>query len=295
MSVYHYIPRSVCGPGLSLVGRTTAGPRGAALVALNGGVLTWHLPNGAVEAQLLPTHQHLFGAPPAGPGSSAGQAEQVLRSGSCGSGELGCNGEALAEARCQQALALCRFDAALDAARQLGRPALMREVALAALHYFELPLALAAFEAAGDGAAAQQLRPLLDGDAEGDANLLAGSVIAMTGGGWRWVMGGGCWVVLLPRSKCTGWLEPLCSTLCLLISCCCCCHRRPRRGGGAAAGEPAPCRGGRDAAGAGALGARAGADAAPRPCGAGPAAAAAGRRAGSGGPGALRGLRLHLI
>lgn len=179
--VYCRIACSVHGPGLKLVGRQQAPSRGAAPLTLQGGVLAWHLPSGALQTQLLDTHAHL--AEP-GAGSSAascsnsGKGQQLLLQTpltDAGGGVLG-REERLA-ARCQQALALCHFGQALDAARTLGDPQMLQEVALTALQFLDVPTAVAAYEAAGDEEALQQLRPLLGMQ---DGNLLAGRIIAIT-------------------------------------------------------------------------------------------------------------------
>ena len=180
MHVYCHIACSVQGPGLKLVGQQQAPSRGAAPLTLHGGVLAWHLPSGALQTQLLDTHAHL-----AGPGagskpasrSNSGKGQQQPHLSDGGEGVLG-REERLA-ARCQQALALCHFGQALDAARRLGDPQLLREVALTALQFLEVPTAVAAYEAAGDEEALQQLRPLLGMQ---DGNLLAGHIITITGG-----------------------------------------------------------------------------------------------------------------
>ena len=181
--LYCLIACSVRGPGLKLVGRQQAPSRGAVPLTLHGGVLAWHLPSGALHSQLLDTHAHLA-EPGAGSKSasrsSSGKGQQLLlqpQVSDAGGGVLG-REERLA-ARCHQALALCHFGQALDAARRLGDPRLLREVALTALQFLEVPTAVAAYEAAGDEEALQQLRPLLGMQ---DGNLLAGRIITITGG-----------------------------------------------------------------------------------------------------------------
>lgn len=180
--MYCVIPASVQGPGVKLVGTHAAPARAAAPLALHAGLLAWHMPSGALHAQLLSTHQHLAAA-------ADGGSRQAARS---GSGTLQAQAQAQAEAAaagmsregrlaaaCNQALALCQFDAALAAARQLGDAQLLREVAAASLQFFDLPAAVAAYEVAGDEAALAQLRPLVG---ERDGNLLAGHIVALTGG-----------------------------------------------------------------------------------------------------------------
>jgi WD repeat-containing protein 19 len=182
--VYCRIACSVQGPGVKLVGRQQATSRGAVPLTLHGGVLAWHLPSGALQTQLLDTHAQLAG-PGAGSNSASrsnsGRGQQLLLqpplSDAASGGVLG--REELLAARCQQALALCHFGQALDAARRLGDPQLLQEVALTALQFLDVPTAVAAYEAAGDEEALQQLRPLLGMQ---DGNLLAGRIITITGG-----------------------------------------------------------------------------------------------------------------
>lgn len=182
--VYCHIASSVQGPGLKLVGQQQAPTGGAVPLTLCGGVLAWHLPSGGLHTQLLDTHAHL--AEPgagsrAGNRSNSGKGQQLLlqkqQLADTGAGVLG-REERLA-ARCHQALALCHFRQALEAARQLGDPELLREVALTSLQFLEVPTAVAAYEAAGDEEALLQLRPLLG---EQDGALLAGRIITITGG-----------------------------------------------------------------------------------------------------------------
>lgn len=181
MHAYLHIPTSVQGPGLKLVG-TQAGPcASAAPLALHDGTLTWHLPSGGLHAHTLATHTHLADAAPATSRSASRSCSGKWRAQAQAdaAAAAGLTKEERLAARCRQALALCRFDAAVGAARQLGDAALLREAAAAALQFLELPAAAAAYEAAGDEEALAQLRPLLG---EADAALVAGQVIAMTGG-----------------------------------------------------------------------------------------------------------------
>lgn len=190
MHVYLLVPCSVQGPGIKLIS-TQAGPRpGAAPLALRAGLLTWHLPDGPLHAQLLDSHRHL--AEEAGAVGSPAQrrsrsgsgkwAQQVAAAAAAAAASsAGMPREELLTARCQEALALCHFERALAAAQQLGEPGLLREVALDALQFLEVPAAMAAYEAAGDGEALEQLRPLVGLE---DGNLLAGQVVALTGGAW---------------------------------------------------------------------------------------------------------------
>ncbi|KAL4434272.1 hypothetical protein ABPG75_000713 [Micractinium tetrahymenae] len=178
--VYCHVPASVQGPGLKLVG-TQAGPPGAAPLTLRSGVLTWHLPDGALHHQLLATHTHLA-EPPARGRSNSGKGQLAAAWGGAESAAAGAgmSREERLAARCQQALALGHFPRALEAARMLGDPQLLREVALAALQFLEFETALAAYQAAGDDEAVAQLQPL-----EGmrhDENLLTGHLVAIVGG-----------------------------------------------------------------------------------------------------------------
>lgn len=195
--VYLLVPASVQGPGVKLV-CTQAGPRpGAAPLALRAGLLTWHLPDGPLHAQLLDSHRHLA-EEVAGSGSLAqrrsrsgsGKWAQQVAAAAAAAATAGAGmarAELLAE-RCQQALAVCHFDRALAAAQQLGDAGLLREVAVAALQFLEVPAAMAAYEVAGDSEALEQLRPLAGLE---DGNLLAGRVVALTGGArWRGVLEG---------------------------------------------------------------------------------------------------------
>lgn len=180
--VYCHVPSSVQGPGVKLVG-TQAAPRGAAPLALHRGLLTWHTREGPLQAQLLDTHRHL--AEPSnsrGPSRAcSGRWQQQLEAATAAATDAcaGMGREEHLAARCEQALALGHFGQALAAAKQLGQPGMLREVALAALQFLELPVAVAAYEAAGDEVALAQLRPLLGLE---DQNLLAGHITAITGG-----------------------------------------------------------------------------------------------------------------
>lgn len=173
--MYSHVPASVQGPGLKLVG-SEAGPPGAAPLTLRSGVLTWHLPDGALHRQLLASHTHLAEPAPRGRANS-GKGQLGAASGGAGIAR-----EELLAARCQQALALGHLPRALDAARALGDARLLRDVALAALQYLDLDVAAAAYEAAGDKAALAQLRPLEA--IRHDDNLLAGHLVALAGGEW---------------------------------------------------------------------------------------------------------------
>ena len=177
--LYRHIPASVAGPGLKLVASQPALAAGAALLALHAGVLAWHLPCGGLHPQLLDSHRHLAETPPRGaqPPSRAGSSKWRLQLAAASTSGL--SREERLAARCRQALELCHFERALAAATQLGQPALLREVAAAALQLLELPVAVAAYEAAGDEAALAQLRPLLG---EADEDLVAGQLVALTGG-----------------------------------------------------------------------------------------------------------------
>lgn len=53
------------------------------------------------------------------------------------------------EEQCHQALAICQFPKALDAARRSGNAALLREVALTALHLLRVHTAVEAYQLAG--------------------------------------------------------------------------------------------------------------------------------------------------
>ena len=175
MHIYCHVPASVQGPGLKLVG-TEAGAKGAVALTLHAGLLTWHLPDGNLHRQLLSTHKHLLDA--AWRRSTNGAGVALL-----GGGSSGLSQEERLRARCQQALALCRLPQALETARRLNDAALLKEVALAALQFLEVPTALAAYEAAGDEEALAQLRPLADDPAlESDGSLMAGYLVALTGG-----------------------------------------------------------------------------------------------------------------
>lgn len=236
--VFCHVPASVEGAGLKLVGTQAAPRRGAAPLALRAGMLTWHLPDGSLLPELLATHRHLAEGPTKGmrARSGSGKWPQLLA-------EAGAAAETAAAAMareerlaaaCQQALALCHFEQALAAARELGDPALLREVALAALQFLDLPAAVAAYEAAGDKAALAQLHPLLG---EGDAGLVTGRVTALAGGACIFEQlrkGGGLKECLLEEVGCV-----CCTCICDLLSipnwAVTCRRCRPRRG--AAAGE----------------------------------------------------------
>lgn len=181
--VYCLIPASVQGPGLKLVGTQAAPAAGAVPLALCAGVLTWHLREGPLHSQLLATHQHLAGRPASKPASRTASGKAALHAAAAAAvaaeAALAMSREERLEARCQQALALCHFERALEAASQLGDAELLRQVAASALQFLELPVAIAAYEAAGDAAALAQLRPLLGVE---DEQLLAGHIVAITGG-----------------------------------------------------------------------------------------------------------------
>lgn len=177
MHVYRHVPASVQGPGLKLVG-AQSGPPGATPLTLCSGTLTWHLPDGAIRQQLLSTHSHMEEAS-APERSNSGKGQLGAAQGGAEGGAGAAHEERLA-ARCQQALVLGHFPRALDAARALGDAQLLREVALAALQFFELNVAVAAYEAAGDEGALAQLRPLEA--MRHDGNLLMGHLVAIAGG-----------------------------------------------------------------------------------------------------------------
>lgn len=184
--LYRHIPASVAGPGLKLVATQAAPAAGAALLALHAGVLAWHMPDGGLHPQLLDSHRHLAETPPRGaqPASRTGSSKWRVQLAAAATSGL--SREERLAARCRQALELCHFERALGAARQLGDAALLREVAAAALQLLELPVAVAAYEAAGDEASLAQLRPLLG---KGDEDLVAGQLVALTGGALRWAVG----------------------------------------------------------------------------------------------------------
>lgn len=236
--LYRHIPASVAGPGLKLVGTQEAPQAGAALLALQDGVLAWHMPDGLLHPQLLESHRHLADTPPCSSRSASRTSSskwQVLLAAAATS-RLGRDERLVA--RCRQALALCHVGRALEAAKQLGDVALLKEVAAAALQFLELPVAVAAYEAAGDEQSLAQLRPLLGED---DGNFLAGQLTALAGGeprGWRvqtqWVRGGIallCAIVASNRQLCISSLY--CAPLHPARR-----RRRPR--GAAAAGLLAP-------------------------------------------------------
>jgi WD repeat-containing protein 19 len=173
--VYRHIPASVQGPGVKLVGSQTA-VKGAVPLALLRGVATWHLPSGGLDTQLLATHQGLE----EGEAGPDGGTDDALGGGGSGPRPATSTGRRdLLAARCQQAIALCHWQAALRAATALGDPEGLQELALAALQFLEVGVAAAAFEAAGDEEAAAALRPLLG---EQDEGLVMGMALALTGG-----------------------------------------------------------------------------------------------------------------
>ena len=185
--VYCHVPHSVQGPGVKLVG-THAGSKEAVPLALLNGAVTWHLPDGSLDTQLLDTHQHQ-GEPGDSPmgraASSRGRHAQAPAPPPAGWGTPAAGADPnpsrskpmtrqkLLVARCQEALALCHFAAALGAARTLGGPQLLCELALTALQFLELRVAVAAYETAGDEEALAQLRPLLEVQ---DENLVTGRI-----------------------------------------------------------------------------------------------------------------------
>lgn len=200
VNLYRHIPASVAGPGLKLVGTQEAPQAGAALLALQDGVLAWHMPDGSLHPQLLESHRHLADTPPRGARTASRTGSSKWQVQLAAAATSGLSREERLAARCRQALALCHVGRALDAAKQLGDAPLLKEVAAAALQFLDLPVAVAAYEAAGDEQSLSQLRPLLG---EQDENFLAGQLTALAGGelgrGWgvgpcggQWWAGGAC-------------------------------------------------------------------------------------------------------
>lgn len=194
VNLYRHIPASVAGPGLKLVGTQEAPQAGAALVALQDGVLAWHMLDGSLHPQLLESHRHLADTPPRGARTASRTGSNKWQVQLAAAATSGLSREERLVARCRQALALCHVGRALDAAKQLGDAPLLKEVAAAALQFLDLPVAVAAYEAAGDKQSLSQLRPLLG---EQDENFLAGQLTALAGGelGRGWGVGpcGGKW------------------------------------------------------------------------------------------------------